>query len=333
MTASAPDHALVLTAGLGTRLRPLSYVRAKPAVPVAGIPLIRRALRWLVQQGVRHVVLNLHHLPETVTAVVGDGRDLGVETRYLWEPRILGSAGGPRAALPLLGSGSFFIVNGDTLTNVDLNDLASAHRHSNARVTLAVIANPNPRHYGGAVADGEGWVQKFVSAGDPTPSYHFVGVQIAESDVFDGLALGQPASSIGGVYSELASADSRAIRIHPVDAQFLDIGTASDYLATSLILAAAEGIDPLPLGTGTHVERTARLVRTAVWNDVRIEAGSELVDCIVTDGAHVPAGSHFRKTAIVTAAERPPGSNEQRVGDLLITPLADASGSDTPTTG
>ena len=70
--------ALLLTAGLGTRLRPLSSVRAKPAVPVAGEPLVRRILGWLSSQGVRDVVLNLHHLPETICAVVGDGADLGV---------------------------------------------------------------------------------------------------------------------------------------------------------------------------------------------------------------------------------------------------------------
>ena len=324
MTTRSLDHALVLTAGLGTRLRPLTYVRAKPAVPVAGTPLIRRVLHWLGRQDVRRVVLNLHHLPETITRVIGDGRDLGLDTRYLWEPRILGSAGGPRAALPLLGSGSFFIVNGDTLTNVELNALATAHRQSNARVTLAVIANPNPQHYGGVVADDAGWVRKFVSAGDPTPSYHFIGVQIAEPDVFDGLAIGEPASSIGGVYSELVSADARAIRIHPVEAQFFDIGTASDYLATSRLLAAAEGIDPLPLGIGTQVDSTARLVRTAVWDDVRIEGGSELVDCIVTDGAHVPTGSRFRNAAIVAAGGCPADSQARRVGDLLIAPLADA---------
>ena len=88
-------HALVLTAGLGTRLRPLTQVRAKPAIPVAGEPMVRRIVRWLAG-GVTDVVLNLHHLPETLAAAVGDGSDLGVRARYSWEqPEVLGSAGGP----------------------------------------------------------------------------------------------------------------------------------------------------------------------------------------------------------------------------------------------
>src|SRR5215204_4131668 len=107
--------ALVLTAGLGTRLQPLSFVRAKGALPLAGEPLARRILRWLSQAGVRDAVLNLHHLPHTLSGAIGDGSDIGVRVRYSWEVPVLGSAGGPRRALPLLQDGSrerpFLIVN------------------------------------------------------------------------------------------------------------------------------------------------------------------------------------------------------------------------------
>src|SRR6187549_2680097 len=114
--------ALVLTAGLGTRLRPLSYVRAKGALPLAGEPLARRILRGLHEAGVRDAVLNLHHLPHTLTGALGDGSDIGMCLRYSWEMPVLGSAGGPRRALPLLSNRgeSFLIVNGDTLTNVNV---------------------------------------------------------------------------------------------------------------------------------------------------------------------------------------------------------------------
>src|SRR5262245_11793836 len=96
-------HALVLTAGLGTRLRPLTDVRAKPAVPVAGVPIVTRILRWLAGQHVTEIALNLHHLPQTLSARVGDGSDLGLHVRYSWEqPEALGSAGGPRRALPIM---------------------------------------------------------------------------------------------------------------------------------------------------------------------------------------------------------------------------------------
>src|SRR5712691_911011 len=142
-------HALVLTAGLGTRLQPLTSVRAKPALPVAGEPLIRRIIAWLAGQGVTEVVINLHHLPHTLTAVVGDGSDLGVHVRYSWEaPQVLGSAGGPSRALDILGAEQFFLVNGDTLTDVDLGRLAAAHTANGARVTLALASSHDPSRYG-----------------------------------------------------------------------------------------------------------------------------------------------------------------------------------------
>src|SRR5512147_2300207 len=119
---------LVLTAGLGTRLRPLSRVRAKPAIPVAGEPLVRRILRSLAAAGITRAVLNLHHLPETITAAVGDGTDLGIPVRYSWENPVLGSAGGPRRALPLLDTDRFLIINGDTLTDLDLEGLVLEHQ-------------------------------------------------------------------------------------------------------------------------------------------------------------------------------------------------------------
>ena len=132
--------ALVLTAGLATRLRPLSFVRAKAAMPVGGEPIVRRILRELRASGIQEAVLNLHHLPHTITRVVGDGSDLDMRVRYSWEQPVLGSAGGPRQALPLLDAATFLIVNGDTLTDVDIAALVAEHKQSGALVTMAVVA-------------------------------------------------------------------------------------------------------------------------------------------------------------------------------------------------
>ena len=155
--------ALVLTAGLATRLRPLSLVRAKAAVPVAGQPLVRRILAQLRSGGVSDAVLNLHHLPHTITGVVGDGSDLGMRVRYSWERPILGSAGGPRLALPLLDGSTFLIANGDTLTDADIPSLVADHRRSGALVTLAVIPTPDPEKYGGIVAAADGSMTGFTT--------------------------------------------------------------------------------------------------------------------------------------------------------------------------
>jgi NDP-sugar pyrophosphorylase family protein len=227
--------ALVLAAGLGTRLRPLTNSCAKPAVPLAGEPIVRRIVRWLASHDVRDLVLNLHYLPHTITTVLGDGSDLGVRVRYSWEqPRILGSAGGPRQALDILGADTFLIVNGDTLTDLNIGSLRDVHRASGALVTMALVPNREPDKYGGVVLGRDGTVTGFVPRGAAAVgSHHFIGVQVAAAEVFEQVPAGQPASSVGGVYDALIAARPAAIQGFVSDAAFWDIGTVADYERTS----------------------------------------------------------------------------------------------------
>ena len=320
MTVPLPP-ALVLTAGLGTRLMPLTGVRAKPAVPVAGTPLILRVLRWLAAQGVPSAVLNLHHRPDTITRCVGHGAASGLAVRYSWEPTILGTAGGPRRALPLLGE-RFFVVNGDTLTDIDLRVLLRAHEAGGAQVTLAVAPNPAPERYGGVAVDDRGRVRGFSRPGRHTGE-HFPGVQIVESAVFAGLSDGEPAASIGGVYNALIAERAGAVRAYAGAATFHDIGTPADYLAASLALARADGLEAPAAGERCAIDGGARLVRTAVWDDVAIGAGCRLTDCIVADGVRIPPGSTFDRQ-IITAAGGTPPAGARRAGDLWLSPLASA---------
>ena len=319
MSGTLP-RAIVLAAGLGTRLDPITRVRAKPAVPVAGRPLIRRVLEWLTRWQIRNIVINLHHKPETITQCVGHGDALRVSVRYSWEPTILGSAGGPRKALDLLGS-RFFIINGDTLTDIDLEAITRGHVASGAAVTLALMPNPSPERYGGATVDSYGWVKNFVPAGSFGAPLHFVGVQLVEANVFTHLPRDQPAATIGGLYDELLTAQPRVIRAHIVDARFHDIGTPSDYLQTSLEIAAAEGQAVLPIGERSMVDPTATLTRTTVWNEVVIGAGCHLTECIVTDGVVLPPNSSFIRKAIVRRGERAPRDHKRQLDDLLLMPL------------
>ena len=318
MIGSLPP-ALVLAAGLGTRLRPLTNVRAKPAVPVAGRPLVVRILEWLAEQGVEDVVVNLHHRPETVTRVVGHGRGAGVRVRYSWEPIILGSAGGPRQALPLLGR-RFFIVNGDTLTTLSLRALADAHERTGSAVTLAVAPHPDPIRYGGVLVADDGRVRGFAPAGGG-PASHFVGLQVVEAAVFENLPAARPAATIGGLYDELLAVRSggrgAAIRAHRVDDQFLDVGTPADYLAASLTVARREGKRSPPVGAGSTIDPTASLTRTVVWDDAVVGAGCRLDECIVADGVTLPPGTTLRRR-ICLRASTGTREGEGRLGNAII---------------
>ena len=201
MARSAPDAALVLAAGLGTRLRPLTSSRAKPSLPVAGPSLIERVAGWLADAGIRDLLVNLHYRPETITALVGDGARLSVRVRYSWEQPILGSAGGPRRAFALTSADRLWLVNGDTPCDVPLEAMAAAHASSDALVTMAVIPNPDTDRYGGATLDGD-VVTGFVPRGHG-PSWHFIGVQIAEREAFEALQDGVAEESVGRSYPAL----------------------------------------------------------------------------------------------------------------------------------
>jgi NDP-sugar pyrophosphorylase family protein len=312
-------RALVLTAGFGTRLQPLTLARAKAAAPVDGDPLARRTIRWLVSHGIDDLVLNLHHKPETITAAVGDGTDLGARVRYSWESPVLGSAGGPRHALPLLldgagpGGGTFVLVNGDTLTDVDLPRMIDSHRRSGALVTMALIPNPRPDKYGGVLLDDDRAVLGFTRRGSAEPSFHFIGPQVVEAEAFAGLPDGVPAESVLKLYPELMAARPGSVRGFVGDWSFRDIGTPADLLQTSLDLAALDGRPDRPRwGRNVRVATSARVTRSVLWDDVVIGEGARVDDCVIADGVRLPDGASYARAAIVRAEDG---------GDLVIAPL------------
>lgn len=313
--------ALVLAAGLGTRLRPLTSVRAKAAAPVDGIPLIGRVLTTLARRGVERVVVNLHHLPHTITRLVGDGSPWHVEVRYSFENPLLGSAGGPRHALPLLDTDPFLIVNGDTLCDIDLAALAQAHHRHGARVTMAVVPNTEPERYGGVLVAADGSITGFTHKGDRQRSWHFVGLQVANRDVFDALPDGVPAESVSGVYRRLLADAPDAVRAWCCDTPFHDIGTARQYLTTACALASADGRDGPRLGERTRVAPHASLVRSILWDDVEVERGSELTDCVVADGVHVPPATRLTGCMLVAEWAGGSGSGVLPLGNAVAVPI------------
>jgi len=319
-------RALVLTAGLGTRLQPLTLARAKAAAPVDGEPLARRTIRWLVSQGFTDLVLNLHHRPESITAAVGDGGDLGARVRYSWESPVLGSAGGPRHALPLILDGAgdlsrrsreaakaetFVLVNGDTLTSVDLRAMIDDHRRHGALVTMALIPNPRPDKYGGVRLDDRRAALGFVRRGSAEGNFHFIGPQIVQAGVFAPLPDGVPSETVMQVYPELIASRPGSVRGFVGDWSFRDIGTPADLLETSLDLAAEDGRPDCPRwGRRARVAGSARVTRSVLWDDVEIGDGAAVHECVIADGVRIPAGAVYRRAAIVRSG-----------ADLIATPL------------
>jgi len=139
--------ALVLAAGLGTRIRAISGGLPKPMVPFRGTPILVHNLRWLAAEGVRKVWVNLHFAPEAIRDVIGDGREFGLSVEYLYEPTLLGTAG----AFGTLGahvSGPALVVYGDNLLKLDLMALLAVHRAARADATVALFDRARHAHTG-----------------------------------------------------------------------------------------------------------------------------------------------------------------------------------------
>jgi NDP-sugar pyrophosphorylase family protein len=145
--------AMILAAGLGARLRPLTDTLPKPLLPIVGRPLIVWNLLLLRRHGVTEVMINLHHLGHLIEQALGDGSKFGMRVAYSREPVILGTGGGLKQAEPFFGGEPFFVLNGDTLFDMNLDDMTAAFRRSRAVAAMAVRADPEPERWGAVEMD------------------------------------------------------------------------------------------------------------------------------------------------------------------------------------
>jgi NDP-sugar pyrophosphorylase family protein len=188
--------ALVLAAGEGTRLRPLTLDRPKPMLPIGDRPLLEHLVGWLRRHGVVKIAINLHHRPEAIRDHFGDGSAFGVTITYSYEEKLLGTAGAARRLQDFLDE-PFVVVYGDVYTNLDLGALCAFH-HGQVRrrigegpaggplLTLSLYRVANPTACGIVALDGQGQVTRFVEK--PAPDQVFsdlanAGVMVVEPGI------------------------------------------------------------------------------------------------------------------------------------------------------
>ncbi len=298
------SRALVLAAGLGTRLRPLTEAFPKPAVPFLGAPLLRRTFAVLARGGVDRVALNTHHLPEAMAQVAreeGARRGLAVVTVH--EPVIQGTGGGLRGlARALPGDDVVVAWNGDILFAPDLGRLLEVHRASGAAATMVLLPMPPGRSYGVVEIDGAGRVRRIGrAAAAPLPGctpWHFSGVHLISPRVFEVMAPAGPEDINHDVYPRLFA--SGAVRGVVVDAAWSDLGSPATYLEAQADLLLGRVPDPLgpesPLAGRTGIE-------ALVEKGARVHPSAELSpDVFVASGVEVPAGARIRRSALLAGA-------------------------------
>ena len=188
-------NAMVLAAGQGTRLDPLTRTLAKPMVPVGGRPVLEHTIGWLRDHGVRRVAVNLHHRPESIRDHFGDGSRFGVEIRYSEEPELLGTAGGVKRLEPFFED-PFLVVYGDVLTDLDLGALVACHRSAAGppHATLAVDRRADVTQVGVVEFEPGGRIRRFVEKprpGEVRSSWVNSGVMVLDRALLAGIPAGR----------------------------------------------------------------------------------------------------------------------------------------------
>lgn len=200
-------RAMILAAGLGTRLRPLTNTVPKALVPVAGRPLIEYGLLFLKSHGIEDVVINLHHLGEKISAALGDGSVYGLRITYSPEASVLGTGGGIKKAQAFLDGETFVVLNCDTILDLDLGALLAAHRQNHATATLVLRPDPEAARYGILETDAGGRIRRFLGqpaeVSEPLSAFMFTGLQVLEPRIFDFMSEGKTFGTTVETYPQM----------------------------------------------------------------------------------------------------------------------------------
>lgn len=302
--------AMVLAAGLGTRLRPLTYAIPKPMVPVLDRPVMAHILGLLGRQGFDDVIANLHWFPDTIRGYFGD------RVEYLYEDELLGTAGGVRNARDFFGDEPIVVVSGDALTDVDLRALVERHRQAGGIATLTVKQVPDTRQYGVVIHDADGRVQGFQEKPDPAEALSDLGncgIYCFDAEVFDYFPDEPFADWADDVFPELLDHDVPFF-VHQTEAYWNDVGSLDelragtfDALAGRLdVEVTGEEVAPeVRTGEGTSLAGCEE-VEGPVWAGAGCTIGGDVRltgPVVIGDGARIGAGAALRETIVLPGAE------------------------------
>jgi len=299
---------MLLAAGLGTRLQPLTDLRPKPIVPVANRALAAFAMEHLARSGVRTIVANTHPQPEKVESALKAACPDGAELRFSREATLLGTGGGLRKARASFDDpqDSVIVMNGDTLFAPDLGRAYAEHLARRAVATMILRRTPEPERFGAIGIDAEGWVRTLL--GTPPDdrardALMFTGVQILAPEAF--AAMPESGCVIRTAYRRWVDTGAPVLGIVD-ESPWADLGTVSEYHRLNLELASGSfpwpGIEPRDgciLAGG--IEPRASIRQSIIGADVSIAQGVTLDRCVVWPGTTV---SRSATNAVITPDHR-----------------------------
>lgn len=307
--------AMILAAGLGTRMAPLARTQAKPSLPVLDVPVALAMVRGLAAHGVTRVVVNTHAHPESLKRALAESP---IPVDWVPEPELRGSGGGVRGARAWLeGDEPFLVLNGDMCLELDVAALVAVHRRRGALVTLALRDDPRKREFGSIGYDDDGDVRRITERIDlhgEKGSGLFIGVQVMESAVFERMPTSARFEIIPEVWLPALRDGLRiASWVQPAGARWTPVGSPLELLDANLAAlpdaAGADGrrvdpsatvegdlIGPVWVGADAVVAAGARVGPFAVVSrGARIGAGAQLEHALALPEAHVAAGAKLAR--------------------------------------
>jgi mannose-1-phosphate guanylyltransferase len=330
-------RAMILAAGLGTRLRPLTYVMPKPVAPVLNRPIVAWIADLLAGHGFREVVANLSYLPEQIRDALGDGSGFGLEVTYSEEPEPLGTAGGVGKVRDFLSeTDSFLIISGDALTDVDLSGMRAAHEANVARGAIATLATKrvdDTSQFGVSITDEDGRIHGFQEKPDPAEALSDLancGIYMFSSAIFEHFPPPGQKSRAGDddqpdgfvdwaldVFPALLEGDV-PFYSHEIDAYWNDVGSVGEFVQGNLdALTGGVGIEPraeqvsdgVYAGEGSDLDGVKVKPPVLIGSGCQVGAGANLHGPVVVgDGCRLGAGAMLRDCVVLPRAEVPAGA-------------------------
>ena len=306
-----PTRAMVLAAGLGTRMRPLTLHSPKPALPVLNRPLIGHLLEHLAAHGVTMAVINTHHMSDQLEEAVEASRPAALTVHFSHEPGILGTAGGLRKAAKRFEGEPLYLVNSDSLTDADLTAAAAAHEQSGRKATMVVKAHePGSEYRPIGVAIGEAPTARVIGiAGkrwgrEDVAHRTFTGIHVLSPSVLDAIPPAAACDINSDIYPWLLDEDRESVGAFMHEGWWFEAGNPARYLDLNLTMLARSGRDAVT-GPRFQIDPGARLTQSVAGAGVRLARGSVVEECVLWDNVTVGEGVTLKRCIVTGGVEVP----------------------------
>lgn len=289
--------AMVLAAGVGSRLEPLTTQVPKPIVPVANVPVMEHLLKLLAKHGFKDICANLHYMPEKLTEYFGDGSKFGVNLQFRTEEKLSGDAGGVRALRDFLQDDTFIVIMGDLITDTDLAKVIKEHKDKKALASIAIKEMDDVSRFGVVVTDDNGFITGFQekpSNDEALSKFISTGIYVLEPEIFDHI----PATGEYGfgrqLFPSLVAKKLPVLGIK-IEGYWSDVGCVEQYRESNYDALSGKVKVDLPGIKQKHGDGTVWLGEGAsVDASVKISGA-----CMIGKGSTVEAGVTFSGSVVV----------------------------------